>query len=301
MATAVSKRSSLANATSNSFGNPVSHQGLTRLWRGVQTILVGCIPAHALYFSTYESVKAATLDKNGNVTAYGSALAGGAAVVAHDIILGPLDTVKQRLQLGHYGGVTHALSTMIKNEGAVSLLRSFPITLATNIPYGMIMVGTNEFLKSQWTTRSADGHHNDLTVGVTLGASSFAGLVAAASTTPLDRIKTYLQTQQLAPSCLLAQEGIKLSPETCPLQALSQQQHQAAAATDPQKHYRTTSKPIVADWKQAALRIYRNEGPTGFFRGVVPRILSHTPAVAISWTTYETAKQYLQTAFVDED
>ena len=214
-----------------------------------------------------------------------------------------LDTVKQRLQLGHYRGLTHALSTMIKNEGAASLLRSFPITLATNIPYGMIMVGTNEFLKRQWTTRSADGHHNHLTVGVTLGASSFAGLVAAATTTPLDRIKTYLQTQQLAPSCLLAQQGIRLSPEACPLQALSQQQHQAAAAAaDPQKqHKTTTSKPIVAGWKQAAIRIYRNEGPTGFFRGVVPRILSHTPAVAISWTTYETAKQYLQSAFVDED
>ena len=257
-----------------------------RLWRGVQTILVGCIPAHALYFSTYEIVKAATLDSNGEVTAYGSALAGGAAVVSHDLILGPLDTVKQRLQLGHYTGLTDALTQMIRNEGAVSLLRSFPITLATNIPYGMIMVGTNELLKDQWTTIQSDGdndenngnhhQHSELTLGVTLGASSMAGLVAAATTTPLDRIKTSLQTQSLAPSCLMPEPSTQ-----CPYGGKN-------------------LEPVVANWKQAALRIYQQEGVVGFFRGMTPRILSHTPAVAISWTTYETFKRYLQHQFCDE-
>jgi solute carrier family 25 (mitochondrial iron transporter), member 28/37 len=262
-----------AAATANA---PVNTVGLSRLWRGVQTILIGCIPAHALYFSSYEIVKAATLDSSGNVTTYGSVLAGAAAVVSHDLILGPLDTVKQRLQLGHYRGLSHALSTMIRNEGAVSLYRSFPVTLATNIPYGMVMVGTNEFCKQQW---SEDGQ---LTLGVTLGASSLAGLVAAATTTPLDRIKTYLQTQQLSPACMLNTTP-NVSPEACPLQA-------------------SGSKPIVADWRQAAMRIYQTEGTVGFFRGLTPRILSHTPAVAISWTTYETAKRYLltQSAFGDE-
>ena len=260
--------------------------GLTRLWRGVQTILVGCIPAHALYFSTYEIVKAATLDSNGEVTAYGSALAGGCAVVSHDVILGPLDTVKQRLQLGHYKGLTDALTQMIRNEGVVSLARSFPITLATNIPYGMIMVGTNEVLKDQWTkiqsdnnTNTENNKHSELTLGVTLGASSVAGLIAAATTTPLDRIKTYLQTQQLAPSCLMQHHQLP-----CPYNGNS-----------------SSKAPIVANWKQAALRIYQQEGPAGFFKGVTPRILSHTPAVAISWTTYETLKRYLQQHFCNED
>lgn len=238
--------------------------GVTRLWRGVQTILMGCIPAHALYFSSYELVKAATLDEKGNVTTYGSALAGAAAVTGHDMILGPLDTVKQRLQLGHYRGLSHALSTMIANEGAVSLYRSFPVTLATNIPYGMVMVGTNEFLKQQWSS------NGDLTLGVTLASSSLAGFLAAALTTPLDRIKTYLQTQQLTPACSVG----SVAPDHCPIKASGQ--------------------PAVNGWKEAAMRIYQTEGAVGFFRGLTPRVLSHTPAVAISWTTYETAKQYLQ-------
>jgi len=278
--------------TTTAVVDSASAWGAKRLWRGVQTILIGCIPAHALYFSTYEIVKAATVDTQGNVSGYGSALAGGAAVISHDLVLGPLDTVKQRLQLGHYNSFSHALTTMIRNEGVISLVRSFPITLATNIPYGMIMVGTNEFLKRQWQL-SQQTHENqplneiDMTLGVTLGASSLAGLVAAATTTPLDRIKTYLQTQQLAPSCLLQQQGIHLSSDLCPISSNS--------------NTTTTKviKPLVADFREAALRIYQNEGPAGFFRGVTPRILSHTPAVAISWTTYETAKKYLQHAFVE--
>jgi solute carrier family 25 iron transporter 28/37 len=259
-------------AASGSLTAPRRVVGATRLWRGVHTILIGCIPAHALYFSSYEMVKAATLDSKGQVTTYGSALAGGVAVVSHDIILGPLDTVKQRLQLGHYRGLSHALSTMIANEGFVSLYRSFPVTLATNIPYGMVMVGVNEFCKQQWT---ADGE--PLTLGVTLAASSLAGLTASALTTPLDRIKTYLQTQQLTPACSLTASA---PPDHCPLT---------------KGNNNTAKGPIVADWRQAALRIYRTEGAQGFFRGMTPRILSHTPAVAISWTTYETAKQYLST------
>eukprot|EP00934_Nitzschia_sp_Nitz4_P001132 Nitzschia sp. Nitz4//scaffold13_size275219//217500//218624//NITZ4_000908-RA/size275219-processed-gene-0.106-mRNA-1//1//CDS//3329536116//1132//frame0 len=240
--------------------------GFTRLWRGVQSVLIGCIPAHALYFGNYELVKASTLDANGEVTAYGSALAGAAAVTGHDMILAPLDTVKQRLQLGHYRGLSHALSTMIANEGLISLYRSFPVTLATNIPYGVVMVGTNEFLKQQW---SSDG---ELTLGVTMASSSMAGFVAAGMTTPLDRIKTYLQTQQLTPACSLG----STPPANCPL--------------------KKSAPPVVSGWREAAMRIYETEGAVGFFRGVTPRVLSHTPAVAISWTAYETFKLYLQKA-----
>ena len=108
-----------------------------------------------------------------------------------------------------------------------------------------------------------------------MAASSLAGFVAAATTTPLDRIETYLQTQQLSPACMLNNVP-NAAPEACPLQSRS-----------------GASTPIVADWKQAAMRIYQTEGAVGFFRGLTPRVLSHTPAVAISWTTYETAKKYL--------
>ena len=237
--------------------------GMTRLWRGVYAIVVGCIPAHALYFSTYEATKHALLLDDGTLSAQGGMMAGAAAAASHDLVMAPLDTVKQRLQLGHYRGMMHALQQMIRFEGYAGLFRSFPITLLTNIPYGAVMVSTNEVMKQ----RLMQYHHKDqLDVSTCLVASSLAGMAAAATTTPLDRVKTFLQTQQLQPAC---------NQGSCP---------------------KLSGPPIT--WKQALSVICKQEGAAGLFKGMAPRVITHTPAVAISWTTYETAKQWLATHYM---
>jgi solute carrier family 25 iron transporter 28/37 len=241
--------------------------GWMRLWRGVETVILGCVPAHALYFSSYEVVKSAfTSKETGQISPLGSSLAGAAAVVSHDLIMTPLDTVKQRMQLGHYGSVRLAIADMARSEGVRVFYRSFSVTLASNMPYGMIMVSVNEHLKQtarHWlgddSLPALGSSHNWKTVVV---SSSVAGLVASAATTPLDRVKTSLQTQHLLPTCY------KIERSQCRLRT-------------------------HANWREAALYIFETEGFRGFWRGMIPRVLSHTPAVAISWTTYETAKQFL--------
>jgi solute carrier family 25 (mitochondrial iron transporter), member 28/37 len=234
---------------------------LSRLWRGVPTILVGCVPAHALYFSFYEAVKHYGKRPDGTTSPLWGALAGAAAVLGHDSIMSPLDTIKQRLQLGHYSGMRQAVSEMyLKENGLLAFYRSFPITLVTNIPYGMVMVGSNEFVKDR--LQPSDQYGAAPSLAVCLAASSFSGMVAAATTTPLDRIKTVLQTQQLTSACTLGE---------CPRIAVDK-----------------------LSLRQAIEMIVKQEGLPGFFKGMAPRVASHTPAVAISWTTYETAKQWLQ-------
>ena len=47
---------------------------------------------------------------------------GAVATVAHDLVMTPLDVVKQRMQLGMYKGVWHAVRVIIKTEGLSSLL-----------------------------------------------------------------------------------------------------------------------------------------------------------------------------------
>merc|ERR1711933_623940 len=134
--------------------------------------------------------------------------------------------------------------------------------MGTNLPDGAIMVTVNESCK-----QAGSKHYPDVPAWQTiLMSSSFAGFMASAITTPLDRVKTALQTQELEPACMM------------------KQQRQRA---------KQCQRIIHANWKEAAFYIYKNEGLRGFYRGVLPRILSHTPAVAISWTTYEAAKAHL--------
>ncbi len=166
--------------------------GLFRLWRGVSTMFFACIPAHAAYFSIFESMKtslgADVADEHFPVQ---SAIAGVTATLAHDSIMTPMDVAKQRLQLGFYTGLGDCISSIIKTEGISALFLSFPTTLIMNIPYAAIMVASNESWK---TILNPSGEYN---LGAYLFSGAASGALAAAITNPLDVAKTRLQTQSL--------------------------------------------------------------------------------------------------------
>ncbi|CAN0076233.1 unnamed protein product, partial [Ectocarpus sp. 13 AM-2016] len=167
----------------------VRGQGMLRLWRGVGTMFTGCVPAHALYFSVLEYCKDRLgVNQPGHQPA-GAAVAGAAATVFHDAVMTPMDVVKQRLQLGYHKGMLDCVLTIQRTEGTQAFYRSFPTTLFMNIPYGCVMVAANESLKR--VMRPA----GDYDTKTFLLAGSGAGAVAAVATTPLDVVKTRLQTQ----------------------------------------------------------------------------------------------------------
>lgn len=175
----------------------------------------------------------------------------------------PADTIKQRLQLGYYKGLRDGLQTMVRQEGAAGLYRALPVTLCTNLPYGAVMVTTNEYLRELLMKQT---NATTLDVRTTLLSGCGAGLVAAAVTTPLDRLKTRLQTQGLG-----LVEASNVATTTC-----------AKMAT-----------PKYNGLVDAFRSIVREEGYVGLFRGLGPRVLTHTPSVAISWTVYEGMKLWL--------
>lgn len=107
------------------------------------------------------------------------------------MFLTPFDVVKQRMQLGYYKNVVHCVRTILKTEGIGALYASFPTTLMMNIPFGGIMMAVNESMKK---VLNPSGEYNFWT---TMASGSVAGMVAAACTTPLDVVKTRLQTQNL--------------------------------------------------------------------------------------------------------
>ena len=196
-----------------------------------------------------------------------AALSGAMAAVSHDFFMTPFDTVKQRMQLGHYRSTWHCLRTVLKSEGFTPLYRAFPATLGMNVPYGCIMVAVNESAKK--ILNVSDQHYN---FASSMIAGAIAGASAAAITTPLDVIKTRLQTQHLEPCPSTVRAGL-INNSIDEVLMISNKQPMG--------------------FMEIARNINVMDGWRGFFRGMTPRMISHAPAVAISWTAYEFLKNVL--------
>ena len=382
-------------------------------------MFVGCIPAHALYFSSYEIVKSICLDHNNNhhhhhhhhsssshihgaagggsagnneETTSGSSsssssssqqhhvgidtlsplqamFAGGVATLLHDFIMTPMDTMKQRMQLGHYynlrdafgsivwgdrrviiagggggaGGAGGSKNSTIKEgvrmggEGWKGLYRSFPITVMTNVPYGMIMMSTNEWLRAViedgiygFHEHQYHGDENPFHFVTILLSGMGAGTVASAITSPLDRVKTRLQTQRMGmmvPSvvegggvgggggAIMEERALAAAMgerKVCPKMAVQDVKSalfpsSSSSGVSPPSSTSNTSiprpptslaqSPFTKTYYttpiEAFQSIIQEEGPRGLFRGALPRVALHAPSVAISWTAYEMAKGWL--------
>ncbi|KAF4127850.1 Mitochondrial carrier protein, partial [Phytophthora infestans] len=177
----------------------VAEEGPFRLFRGVSTMLGASLPAHAVYFSVFEAAKKAFGADTNTITPLASGSAGVIATVCHDLIMTPMDVVKQRLQLGYYDGVADCFKTVViilldpvmRHEGLRALYISFPTTLLMNLPYSMIMVSANE------TFKKILNPSGEMNVSAYIASGAAAGALAGALTNPLDVAKTRLQTQSM--------------------------------------------------------------------------------------------------------
>ncbi|WPG98040.1 Hypothetical protein R9X50_00082400 [Acrodontium crateriforme] len=236
-------------------GNAISTisraEGYMSLWRGLSSVVVGAGPAHAVYFATYEVVKQAM---GGNAAGHhpvAAATSGACATIASDAFMNPFDVIKQRMQLhgSTYTSLTDCASKVFRAEGLRAFYVSYPTTLAMTVPFTALQFTAYESLTKVMQKKRAPGY--DPLVHCTAGG--LAGGVAAAATTPLDVIKTLLQTR--------------------------------GSATDSEiRHARGLFN--------AAGIIWRREGAKGFFRGMNARVVTAAPSTAICWSAYEVAKAY---------
>lgn len=109
------------------------------------------------------------------------------------MLITPFDVVKQRMQLGYYRDVRHCMKEILRSEGIGAFYVALPTTIVMNLPYGSIVVAVNESMKK---VLNPSGKY-DITSSMVSGC--VAGAIAAAITTPMDVIKTKLQTQEMLP------------------------------------------------------------------------------------------------------
>ncbi|KAI5715068.1 hypothetical protein M8J77_010032 [Diaphorina citri] len=268
------------------FRGMVAQEGVLRPLRGVNAVILGAAPAHALYFSCYEYLKDTFTNRtliNNNV---GYGLAGGMATMLHDGIMTPADVVKQRLQMYNspYRSMLETIRTVYRTEGLVAFYRSYTTQLAMNVPFQSIHFITYEVIyytiRTVYRTEGLVAFYRSYTTQLAMNvpfqsihfityevmqtitnpsrsynpiahmmSGAISGGVAAAITTPLDVCKTFLNTQQ--------------------------------------------SKEKISGLFGAIRSVYKLGGPLGFFRGLQARVLYQMPSTAICWSTYELFKYLL--------
>ncbi|CAD7084895.1 unnamed protein product [Hermetia illucens] len=171
--------------------NMIKTEGLLRPIRGVSAVIAGAGPAHALYFGAYEFTKEslAKFTKHNQINYIVSAVA---ATLIHDAISNPAEVIKQRLQMynSSYRSVLQCTRGIYRNEGFAAFYRSYSTQLIMNLPYQAIHFTTYEFFQNMLNKE----RKYDPLVHMMAGAA--AGATASAFTTPLDVVKTLLNTQE---------------------------------------------------------------------------------------------------------
>ena len=224
-------------------------------------------PAHAVYFATYEAVKQAMGGNEGDQHhPFAAASSGACATIASDALMNPFDgmldlpcrttvaadlspVIKQRMQVH---GSTHAsmlscARSVFRTEGLAAFYVSYPTTLTMTVPFTAAQFTAYESLSR---VMNPSQKYDPITHCV---AGGLAGGIAAAVTTPLDVIKTLLQTRGTVQDAEIR-----------------------------------NARGLIA----AAAIIKRRDGWTGFFRGLRPRMITTMPSTAICWSAYELAKAY---------
>lgn len=167
-------------------------EGPLALWRGVSSVVLGAGPAHALYYLVFEATKSRLCGTTSVVTEKRpiiASVAGVCATVTSDLVMTPFDVVKQRAQMHNSQSLVQTTWSIYKKEGMAAFFLSYPTTLILSIPFAALNFGVYESVSD---ILNPSQHYNPL---VHCFAGGLAGGVAAGLTTPLDMVKTLLQTQ----------------------------------------------------------------------------------------------------------
>ncbi|KAJ3262093.1 Fe(2+) transporter [Boothiomyces macroporosus] len=185
---------SIYQTVTQSMSRIYTTEGMSSLWRGINSVILGAGPAHALYFGSYELGKKVfrPFDKSEDHHLV-HAGAGALATIAHDGFNTPFDVVKQRMQINtQYRGIYDCASSVYRAEGINAFYISFPTTLMMNVPFQMIQFTTYEYMRKKLNPTDSYNPVSHCMSGACAGAA------AAFFTNPLDVAKTALQTRGLA-------------------------------------------------------------------------------------------------------
>ncbi|KAF1997775.1 mitochondrial carrier protein-like protein [Amniculicola lignicola CBS 123094] len=282
------KYTSMGNTYSTIFRQEGIRKGL---YGGVNPAFLGSFSGTVLFFGTYEWSKRMMID-HGIAPSISYFAAGLIADLAAAPAYVPSEVLKTRLQLQgrynnpyfnsgyNYRSTTHAIRTIIAQEGFGALFYGYKATLWRDLPFSALQFAFYEEERG-WAKTYMGSNNIGLPLEIATAAS--AGGMAGVITCPLDVVKTRIQTQQ----------NDKLPGTATPNPRATNPPHTKHSKSKPKPGNPppSQSRPISTSSPSTALRnhsaatldtssvitglkiIYRTEGMAGWFRGVGPRFV----------------------------
>lgn len=252
-------------------------EGFARgLYGGYSPAILGSFPSTAAFFGTYEYSKRKLINDlhfNDTVAYF---IAGILGDMASSVFYVPSEVLKTRLQLQgrynnpytkgcgyNYNGLGDAIKSIARTEGMSAFAFGYKETLLRDLPFSALQFAFYERFR-KWAISYQKSQ--DLPVYLELLTGAAAGGLAGTLTTPLDVIKTRIQTAISEPS-----------------EAKTQSNYLGQSST-----LRTLGS------------IYKNEGVLGLFSGVGPRFIWTGIQSSIMLLLYQVALKKLN-SILDEE
>ncbi|KAI9230483.1 MAG: mitochondrial carrier domain-containing protein [Piptocephalis tieghemiana] len=250
-------------------------EGVIRgLYGGITPALLGSLAGTTIFFGSYELLKRALLqtpipESAAHLTA--AALGDFAA----SFVFVPSEVLKTRLQLQggynnphfvsgyNYHGTWHAVQMILKLEGFSSLFRGYRATLIRDMPFSALQFAFYEKFKT--LAQRYDVKKGDLEMWQECVVGGAAGSLAGALTTPLDVMKTIMQTQVKRPLHAGGSGGGGGK--------------NASNSYPPVRYFRGVGDGLRWTWKY--------EGVKGLFRGLSPRLCLTGIQSSLMFVIYE--------------
>ncbi|KAF8310282.1 S-adenosylmethionine transporter [Clavulina sp. PMI_390] len=164
--------------------------GLRGVYKGIGSVVVGSAPGAAAFFVTYDTLKQVLPPPISHPSPVNHVIAASAGECVACLIRVPTEIVKSRMQTSAYGsavGSLDAFRRVVHDGGVAGLYRGFGITIMRELPFTSIQFPLYEFLKRQFSIYLGGRPLRSYEAAL---CGSVAGGFAAASTTPLDVLKT---------------------------------------------------------------------------------------------------------------
>lgn len=282
-------------------------EGLRRgLYGGVQPAFLGSFAGTMCFFGAYEWTKRTMIDYGvtPSVAYFSSGLFADLAAAPAYV---PSEVLKTRLQLQgrynnpyfssgyNYRSTIDATRTIVRNEGFSALFYGYKATLWRDLPFSALQFAFYEEERN-WAKHYMGSNVIGLPLEIATAAS--AGGMAGVITTPLDVVKTRIQTQVNHPV------------PTPPQSTFSPAKH--AVPSQSSKTHGTQNRPISTSSPSTTLKahgaatldtssvltglkiIYRTEGIAGWFRGVGPRFVWTSVQSGTMLVLYQSLLRYFE-------